>query len=387
MLKHKILIVDDDTRLLSSFKRILSARFDVTTAENGDSALELIKEDAPFSIIISDYKMPGMNGVEFLSEVNKRVPDTVRILLTGYAEINVALEAVNEGNIFRMLQKPCPPKTMAKALVDGIQYYEIAAARRELMEKTIQKSVGVLGDLISLVKPTVYGRISRITPYVRHICREMDPPYLWEAVTGTRLSMIGFVTLPESIVEKDLAGQTLGPREQRLFNEHPSLAASFIEKIPRLEEVARIIAYQEKCYNGTGVPEDNVQKDDIPLGARILKVCLDCDRLTSWGLTQGEALNALAGKDNLYDPDVLGHLFSTLGESPAFNERKIYLHGLEPGMVVAEDIFAMKGEEVIKLLAEGQEVSEMAIAYLLRFSQEYNVNQPFKVLETTYCKL
>ncbi len=387
MSKHRILIVDDDARLLSSFKRILSSRFDVDAAENAAAALDMLRDDNPYSIVISDYKMPGMHGVDLLAEVGRRAPDTVRILLTGYAELNVALEAVNEGNIFRMLQKPCPPKTMAKALLDGVRFYEMAAARRELMEKTIQESVAVLGDLISLVKPDIYGRISRITPYVRHICREMDPPSLWEAVTGTRLSMTGFVTLPDEIVEKDLAGRQLAPKEQRLFNEHPAFAAEFIGKIPRMEEVARIIAYQEKRFDGSGVPEDNIRERDIPLGARILKACLDCDRRVSSGMTYGEALNALAENERWYDPDVVGHLFDALGDNPAFNERRVYLHGMEPGMIVTEDIMAVKGDTELKLLAAGQEVSEMTIAYLERFAQTYDITQPVKVVEAAFCKL
>ena len=381
MLKHRILIVDDDERLLRSFHRILSTKFNVLTANSALLGLECITGQDPFSIVISDYKMPGMNGVDFLAEVGRKAPDTVRILLTGYADLNVALDAVNEGNIFRMLQKPCPPKTMAKALVDGIKYYEMAASKRELMEKTIQESVAILGDLISLVKPEVYGRISRITPYVRLVCTQMDPPNIWEVVSATRLSMIGFITLPADIVQKDLMGVRLSPKEQRLFNEHPSFAASFIQKIPRLEEMARIIAYQEKRYDGEGVPEDSVMGAEIPLGARILKVCLDFDRLVSSGRSSGDALNALSSQEHWYDPDVIGYLFEILGGSPLYNERNVHLYELNPGMIVAKDIIATRGEHEVILLASGQELSEMAVAYLKRFANNYKVPDAFRIME------
>lgn len=387
MLKHRILIVDDDERLLKSFKRILSSKFYVDTALNADGGLDAIAQREEYSIVISDYKMPGMNGVDFLAQVMKSCPDTVRILLTGFADLNVALDAVNDGNIFRMLQKPCAPRAMAKALMDGVRAYEMAAAKRELMEKTIHKSVGILGDLISLVKPEVYGRIARITPYVRHIAREMDPPNIWEVVTGARLSMVGFVTLPDVVIEKDLHGRSLTKREQQLFDEHPDFSATFIGKIPRMEEVARIIAYQDKRFDGTGPPRNDVKKDAIPLGARILKVCLDFDRHVSGGMSYGEALNELSSHEKWYDPDVLGYLFEALGDCPVLKEQDVYLSGLTPGMVVTEDVYAKKGETAIKLVASGQELSEMTIEYLNRYSATYEIPQPIKVLEAPFCML
>jgi len=387
MTRHRILVVDDDERLLKSFKRVLSAKFEVQTAQNAAPAMVALSGEDDFSIVISDYKMPGMNGVDFLAWVSRKAPDTVRILLTGYAELGVAMQAVNEGNIFRLLQKPCPPNILAKAIMDGLRFYELAASKRELMEKTVQESVAILGDLISLVKPEVYGRISRITPYIRHICREMSPPNLWEAVTGANLSMIGFITLPVAIVEKDLAGKPLTAKEQALFNTHPSFAAKFIGKIPRMEEVARIIAFQEKRFDGGGVPEDDVTGEEIPLGARILKVCLDFDRLTASGRTYGEALNDLSSRETWYDQDVIASLFSLLGDNPAYCERMVFLHGLEPGMIVVEDIFATRGENKVKLLAAGQEISEMAIEYLVRFAASYEIPQPMKIIEPQVCRL
>lgn len=387
MTRHRILVVDDDERLLKSFQRVLSAKFEVQTAQNAAPAMVALSGETDFSIVISDYNMPGMNGVDFLAWVSRKAPDTVRILLTGYAELGVAIQAVNEGNIFRLLQKPCPPKILAKAIMDGLRFYELAASKRELMEKTVQESVAILGDLISLVKPEVYGRISRITPYIRHICREMSPPNLWEAVTGANLSMIGFITLPAAIVEKDLAGKPLTAKEQALFNAHPSFAAKFIGKIPRMEEVARIIAFQEKRFDGSGVPEDDVAGEEIPLGARILKVCLDFDRLTAAGRTYGEALNVLSSRETWYDQDVIGSLFSLLGDNPSYCERMVYLHGLEPGMIVVDDIFAARGENKVKLLAAGQEISEMAIEYLERFAASYDIPQPMKIIEPQVCRL
>ena len=387
MKKYKILFVDDDYRLLKSFQRVLSKRFSVSIATDAVSALAILKEEQDFSLVISDYKMPIMNGVDLLSNLKNNYPHIVRILLTGYADLNVALEAVNEGNIFRILQKPCPPTAMAKAIMDGIEIHEQIQAQHKLLESTVQESLGLFGDLISLVKPEVYGRITRILPYVRHIAGEMCPRKIWEVVTGARLSMLGFITLPDNIVQKDLQGIKLTAHEQKQFNKHPAFSASFIAKIPRMNHVADTIAYQEKKFDGSGVPKDDVKKRDIPLGARILKACLDLDRHVCSGMSHGEALNALSENEHWYDPDILGYLFVALGDCPVLNEREIFLNGLEPGMILTEDILARKGDKEIKLLAAGQELSEMAIAYLQHFTVNYIVPKKVKIMESPFCDL
>lgn len=387
MRKYGILFVDDDYRLLKSFSRMLSPRFYVKIATDAVSAMEILEDEHDFTIVISDYKMPIMSGVDLLSNIKDKYPDMIRILLTGYADLNVALEAVNEGNIFRILQKPCNPKAMAKAIMDGIDIYEKGQAMHELLESTVQESLGIFGDLVSLVKPDVFGRITRILPYVRHMAREMIPSALWEVSTGTRLSMLGFITLPDEIVQKDLNGIALSASEQKLFNEHPAFSSSFIAKIPRMDNVSRIIAYQEKRYDGTGVPKDKLQKKDIPLGARILKACLDLDRHVCSGMGHGEALNALSANEDWYDPDVLGYLFTALGDQPVLQERQIYMNGLEPGMILTADIVAVKGNTELKLLAAGQELSEMSIAYLRHYTLNYRVPEPIKIMEAPFCKL
>ncbi|WP_243545293.1 HD domain-containing phosphohydrolase [Pseudodesulfovibrio tunisiensis] len=386
MTRHRILIVDDDEKLLRSFERVLRSRFDVSVAENATRALSMIGAEEPYAIIISDYRMPGMNGVDFLARVMEVAPDTVRILLTGHADVQVAIKAVNEGNIFRLLDKPCPPKVLAKALMDGLRFVDLVNAEHEIMERTVQSSVAVLGDLVSLVRPEVYGRISRITPYVRHISRELAPQHLWEAVTAAKLSMIGFVMLPEAVVQEDLAGERLTTERQAQFASHAAFAAKFVGKIPRMEEVARIIRYQEKRFDGGGYPRDELRGLMLPMGARILKAVIDFDRHVCAGLSFGAALNAMSENEDWYDPDVLGSLFSLLGEEATTRENRVYLQGLEPGMVLGEDLYAKKDGKKVKLLAEGSELTEMMIDYLMSFKKN-GLKEPILVCEVQFCRL
>ena len=383
----RILVVDDDANLLRSFKRILAKHFEPVVADSGDSALDILAGGQNFDIVISDYRMAGMDGVQFLSRVRVMAPDTVRMLLTGYADLDVAIRAVNEGNIFRLLTKPCDGKDMAKALSDAMRFRKAMQAERELLEQTIRGSVGVMSDLVSLLKPDDFGRISRILPYVRNISCVVKDPTPWETETAAMLSMIGFITLPDTIIARVLENRGLSEKQQGLFAEHPAMAAKFVSGIPRMESVVEILKYQEKRYDGTGIPDDDKKGEDIPLGARILKAVVDFDIFVSNGVSKGEALVFLQQRRGWYDMKVLGSLDKILGTEAKYRVRDLHIMGLESGMVLAEDIFARRGVKPTKILSKGKELTEMTIDYLLKYSRHYEIIEPIKVMEPLVCLL
>ncbi len=122
-MKARILLVDDDPMLLAGLKRQLRREFEVFTAGGAQEALAVMGDSGPFSVVISDFRMPGMNGIELLSRVKDLNPDTVRMMLTGSTDLSTAVQAVNEGNIFQFHLKPCPSDTLARAIHDGIDKY------------------------------------------------------------------------------------------------------------------------------------------------------------------------------------------------------------------------------------------------------------------------
>jgi len=132
----KILLVDDEPAVLEGYKRLLYRNFPVETAPGGASALALISVAGPFSVVVSDMRMPGMNGAEFLAAVREKAPNTVRMLLTGHADLDTAIDAVNRGRIFRFLSKPCPKEVLVEAINEGIVQYRAAEAEKELAEKS-----------------------------------------------------------------------------------------------------------------------------------------------------------------------------------------------------------------------------------------------------------
>ncbi len=131
---NKILFVDDDMNILSSFRRRLGRRFDITTLLGGERGLEALDDEGPFAVVITDQRMPNMDGIAFLGEVRKRAPDTVRIMLTGNTDVTTAIKAVNEGSIFRFFTKPYPLDDLASAIEVGLEQYNLVTAERELRD-------------------------------------------------------------------------------------------------------------------------------------------------------------------------------------------------------------------------------------------------------------
>lgn len=150
---RKILLVDDEPEALDNYQQMLQPEFDVVTALGGEAGLTALRDHGPFSVVVSDMKMPGMSGVEFLAHVREAVPGTVRMMLTGHADANVAIEAVNQGHIFRFLTKPCDREALRSALSHGLLQHELFAAEKGVLENTLMGSIKVLTDVFERRKP------------------------------------------------------------------------------------------------------------------------------------------------------------------------------------------------------------------------------------------
>jgi serine phosphatase RsbU (regulator of sigma subunit) len=135
-MQDKVLFVDDDPRVLSGLRRQLGRKVPLETADSSHAGLEAIRTLGPCSVVVSDYRMPGMDGVEFLARVRQTAPETVRILLTGSADLHAAIQAVNQGNIFRFLTKPCAPEELMQALASGAKHYRHARRERKFNQRT-----------------------------------------------------------------------------------------------------------------------------------------------------------------------------------------------------------------------------------------------------------
>ena len=373
----KVLFVDDDPNILAAYQRQLRRQYEIDTALAGDRGLDAVAKSGPYAVIVSDLKMPGMNGIQFLSKAREMAPDSVRMMLTGFAELQTAIDAVNEGNIFRFLTKPCPPDILSRALDMGIEQYRLITAERELLEQTLRGSIKVLTQILSLINPEALGRSSRISRYAREIGLVMKIPEIWQLETAAMLSQIGFILLPEEALKKIYHGQQLTPEETQLLDMHPFIASDLLQNIPRLEAIAKIIAYQEKHFDGTGIPVDAVRREEIPPGARILKVALDFDTLQTVGDSKSKAIAQLKQRAGWYDPAVVTALEAVVWIEGKFQVRVIPLRELQDNMILDDDVWTTSG---ILLIAKGQEVNQMIRKRLHNFAETAGVREPLQVL-------
>jgi len=380
---NRVLFIDDDERILAGFRRNLHGAFEVETAVGPEVGLAMVKDNPPYAVVVSDLRMPGMDGITVLSKVRECKPDTVRVMLTGFADLTAAIAAVNEGNIFRFLTKPCETSALQAALDAAVEQYRLVMAERELLEGTLRGSLKMLSEVLSLLRPEVYGRVSRIAPYVRRISRLAGDPSPWQTDAATMLCLMGFIMLPDGLIARVERGRALSPDDAALYQQHAEVAAKLVANIPRMSGVARIIAYQEKNFDGGGFPVDAVRGKDIPLGARILRVVLEFDRLTSSGQTKPDAYAALSQSQGLYDPDVVLALGEVLGDERKYIVQQVSLRALREKMILAEDMYVSRGGKQVKVLPKGYELSSVALEHIYKLARYDAVSEPLKVIVPT----
>ncbi|HAI13308.1 MAG TPA: hypothetical protein DCM28_16490, partial [Phycisphaerales bacterium] len=271
-----ILFVDDEPNVLSGIRRQLHKTFHVVTAEGPHKALEVIKESTtPFAIIVADMRMPQINGVELLKQVATLTPNTVRMMLTGNADQQTAIDAINLGNIFRFLNKPCSPEQLTQAIEAGIKQYRLVTAERELLEKTLRGSIRILTEILSIADPESFGRSEKIRHKIKLMLPKMQLDKPWELDLAAMLAPLGTVTIPRDLIIKQANDESLLANERQVIDSAPEIAHRLIQNIPRLGEVSQIVLYQKKYYDGSGFPANDVKGDDIPLGARVLRILVD----------------------------------------------------------------------------------------------------------------
>lgn len=308
---EKILWVDDDTNILRAYRRILhKEEYTIEIANSGQAGLTLISTKGPFSVVVSDLRMPEMDGVQFLTAAREQTPDSVRVMLTGQADLDTAIAAVNEGNIFRFLTKPCSPEQLDRTLSAALEQYRLITAERVLLKKTLVGTIQVLTNTLGAVNPAAFGQASRLKRLVKLMAAHLGLPSRWQLELAAMLSQLGCMTLRPGLLEKVNAGRSLSIEEQEIFAAHPQVAKDLLIKIPRLEIVARMIAGQLHPPHERTWSDDQELEDQVFMGAHLLKAAIDFDRLVTQGLAPRAALVELGRRADEYLPEVLTALKS-----------------------------------------------------------------------------
>lgn len=375
--RPKVLCVDDEPQVLEGLKLHLRRKFDVRTASSGAEGLAALRDGGPFAVILSDLQMPAMHGSGFLSRVREIAPDSVRMVLSGLAELTTAVEAVNEGQIFRFLTKPCSPDQLVRAFEAAADQYRLITAERVLLEETLRGSIRSLTNLLSLTNPAAFGRATRLKRYVGRLASQLGVSDRWEVEVAAMLSQTGCVTLPATTAEKLYYSRELDEDERALVNGLPETTVKLIGDIPRLEGVRAILLHQCKQFDGDGPGPRNVSGDDIPLGARLLKLALDYDSLETLGVQEEARVEKLLARTGWYDPEALNALEQLVSDMSINGQlRDCGFDELQPGMVLAGDVMT---ESNRLLIARGLEVTDGLIARLGHHRSE-RIREPIRVL-------
>ena len=376
--KSKILVADDEERSLRLIEALLlPLGYEVILARDGEEALQKVQETAP-DLILLDIMMPEMDGFQVAGRLKEEEETSIIpiVMVTALKEVRDRVKALEAG-ADDFLSKPVD-KTELKARVQSllrVKAYHMA--ERELLEKTLSGSIKILTEVLSLVKPTAFGRALRTSRIMQKLMAQLGVKSSWVFELAAMLSQIGCVVIPAEVVEKKYRNEVLSPEESRLFDSHPQIGHDLIANIPRLEEVAEIIAYQEKKYNGQGMPRDGRKGEAIPLGARILHVALALDTLLSSDQNMKEALEEMRQRTGCYDPGVIKALAAIVKSEAEHEILSVNLDQLQFNMILAEDVVTETGSLFV---AKGQEVTPSLRTRLRNLAVREHIPEMFPVI-------
>lgn len=370
----KVLCVDDEQNLLNAITRTLRKVFDIHTATSGAEGLEILAAQGPFQVVVSDMRMPGMNGAEFLRHVREQSPETVRLLLTGFAELETVVTAVNEGYIYRFLSKPCTGRVLHDAIVDAVRQHQLITAERVLVEQTLRGCIKAVSEVLALAAPAAFGRATRICQIAMLIARQVGYRDLWLIEVASTLSQLACITLPHNTALKIYNAQDLLPEEEEMVARMPLVTRQILSGIPRLEPVHDVLRCLELDYAPEESPVGVPVGKDIPLTARILRLANVLEALQTRGESPYRSLEIAKGRKGQFDPKLLAAFASVCDDgSMDFRTRAINIFELRHGMVLAGDVVSERG---LLLVPSGQEITVGLLEKIRNFARSVPIKEP-----------
>jgi response regulator RpfG family c-di-GMP phosphodiesterase len=384
MSDNKVLLVDDDPNVLASLKRHLMSKFEIVTAENGAAALEKLSSDGPFAVAVCDMQMPGMDGVTLLSEMSRLSPDTVRIMLTGNTDQKTAIDAVNNGQIARFLNKPCSIAALEQAIHAGLRSNSLTRGERALLEGTLAGSVSMMMEILSLAAPESFERALRFRAWALRIAEHLSASETWELELCASLARIGEVTVPPEVLARYRSRQMLSPVELEIIERVPDVGAQLIRRIPRLEKVAEAVQYQLKWFEGNESSNLKNSGKEIPFGARIIAVLMALDEFGGGRLTRKAFSELEKAPIGRFDPFVITAatvaLKGFIEDDLTTVVMDVPANGLMPGDLLEIDLKLIDGRLV---LAAGQIISNPVFLRIKNLRSMYKFEEPIRVKRST----
>ncbi len=413
----KILVVDDEENILRAIRRLLMDEdLEVLTATSGEEALRILTSDQDVGLILSDQRMPGLTGVDFLEKARKIVPDTIRIVLTGYADVNAAIDAINRGGAYRYVAKPWKDDELVQIIREAAQRFflvkenkrlsgimkrqneelqtwnsqleyfvqkqtkEIQKNNEELqrlnrrLKKNFQNSILAFSGLIELRDSGVRNHSRNVAEVSTKVAESLGLPGAEiETITvASLLHDIGKIGIPDVLLQKDFEDMSSEELEEYML--HPVRGQAAIDSIEDLRKAGILIRHHHESFNGKGFP-DRLRGDNIPLGSRIISMADAVDKAI--GKLYGDnaiqvALKSLKeGLGSSFDPGLYKAVTASVEEIYAkvlvktdVVELELHPNNLKAGMVISRDVHSGTG---LLLLSKGLQLNEKNIEAIRRY--------------------
>lgn len=414
-----LLFVDDEANILAALNRLFRPfGYRILTAESGAQGLEIMAREA-VDLVISDMRMPEMNGAQFLEKVRGRWPETIRILLTGYADIASTVDAINKGQIFRYFSKPWEDRDIVVDVKHALEHKQLELDKKRLerltqkqneelkqlnasleekvrerteelrrtmgfledaherLKKSFLTSIRVFSSLIEMREGPQAGHAQRVAEHARALAQRMNlaESDVQDVVFAALLHDIGKIGWPDSLIRKPFSALTSEERTEVV--KHPIKGQTILMALEQLQEAAKLIRHHHERFDGKGYP-DGLGGLDIPMGARILAVVNDYDAFQNGSLVS-KPMHAkkamqyiLETRGSRYDPLVVDAFAELLGETEygranrqeRVMDQPMQSAQLKPGMVMARDLATQEG---MLLLSRGNILSAGMIAQLINY--------------------
>jgi response regulator RpfG family c-di-GMP phosphodiesterase len=422
-----VLLVDDEDNILKSLRRTLRREpCQVYTAGSGEEALELLALQGPVDLVISDARMPGMDGATLLATVKDRWPDCIRILLTGYADITTTIKAINDGRIYRYIPKPWDDEELRLVIRQALAYQfsererkrlealtsrqndelqhlneelrslnanleERVRARTEELQETADMldlaydelrhsyttATEVFSSLINQRMPADRQPNSRVIALVKAYAEtyELGPQVTQDLTMAAALYNLGKLSWPDSLFNQP--SDMLSKEQRKIYRQYPGNSEHLLMALEPLQGAARIIRHHQERWNGRGFPNE-LAGEQIPFTARLLKLAVDfielqCGLIIDRKVLRDKALILIKRHaERLYDPELCDQFLAICTElAPDIepqdpNILALDTRRLEPGMVIARALHANSG---MLLLNEGKMLTPLLVEKLRAFEE------------------
>lgn len=321
MKKIKVLLVDDEEDNLLLMHRTLRSDYLIEKTVSPLEALEML-ETKYFDIIISDHKMPEMDGVEFLSRSCQLSPQSVRLLVTAYSDANILIEAINKSKIFRYIKKPWEPAELMMIMQTAADFSNLKQENDQLiydLKKLFSGTINAIIEALDAKDSFTLGRSRRVTMLSMLVAKKMNlpPEEIGKLELAGLLHDIGMIGISEEILNKT---EALTPYEYEMIKKHVEYSVKILEDIKQLREVIEIIKTHHERYDGSGYPL-GLKGEDIPVGAGIIAVADAYDSMVSQrsyrqGLSSKDAIERItAGKGKQFDPIIVDIFLEIIPEA------------------------------------------------------------------------